>query len=112
MASNCSAYILCDDCEPTLLVSCPIRSSATAATIVAVTADATVLTANSLHNITGNVSTVQAPAGPAEGDTFTAFNGSLHQVTLQNNGGTADLAVLDAGSHVSYIYDGDAWRVY
>ena len=112
MASNCSAYILCDDCDPTLLIDCPVRPSATAAPKVEVTTEATVLTVNSIHEVSGNVDTVQAPAGPAEKDTFVVHNASLHDITLQNNGGTADLAVLEPGGIVTYIYDGDAWRLY
>lgn len=109
---SCTALLLCDDCDSTLLVEYPIRETATPAPITDVTTDAAALAVNQISRISGAVTTVQVPATAAEKDTFTAFNNSLHDITLQASGGTSDLAVIDAGSIVTYIYDGGAWVVY
>ena len=112
MANNCEVFVLCDDCEPTVLMPCPLRKSATPAPLADVTADATAVAVNTITRLSGVVETALLPAAAAEGDVVTISNVSLHSITLRDATDTTDVAVIDAGGVVSYRYDNAAWVLY
>jgi hypothetical protein len=113
MQSKCTAYLLCDRCtDNTVLIESPIPDNLTPIVPTPVTADATVLTVNSVNKVTGAVNSVQLPAAAAEGDALTVHNASFHTITVQSNGGAATLATLEAGGIITYRYENAAWSVY
>lgn len=112
--TNDTAYMLCGDKDSTetLLVSSPVRQDATLAVKTAITADAASLTANTLNEISGPVSTVKLPTAGTQGDAVTIFNATLHAVTVQNGAATADLEVLAPAGVTTYLYDNGMWLKY